>query len=137
MVGNENEIQKASGATLTFTMPDTESIGKLEDMEPQYSLNIKYKSADDWAGLKDQPLRAFYMGLKEVPNENGELIVCGLFATPKEVFISGQTTLVAAIKTLPPSTEERKTAVQITYRGKKTNKSNEGSTMIFDVEKLG
>lgn len=131
------KIQKSAGTKVTFIMPDTESIAKLEGMEAKYSLNIKYKSADDWATLKDTPLRAFYMGIKEVPNEDGELIMCGLFATPKEVFISGQTTLVEAIKMLPPSNEDFKTAVQITYRGKKANKSSDGSTMIFDVEKLG
>lgn len=118
-------------------MPSTESIAELEGMEAKFSLNIKYKSADDWAALKDKPLRAFYMGIKEVPNEEGEMIMCGLFATPKEVFISGQTTLIEAIKMLPPSNEQFKTAVQITYRGKKQNKSSDGSTMMFDVEKLG
>tara|TARA_R110002167_G_scaffold81296_6_gene222716 strand:+ start:5576 stop:5980 length:405 start_codon:yes stop_codon:yes gene_type:complete len=131
------EIQKAAGTKVTFIMPDTESIGQLEEMDVKYQLNIKYKSADDWAALKDQPVRAFYMGIKEVPNEDGEMIMCGLFATPKEVFISGQTTLIEAVKMLPPSNEDFKTAVQITYRGKKANKSTDGSTMIFDVEKLG
>lgn len=130
-------IQKAAGAKLTFFMPDTESIGKLDQLEVKYGLNIKYKSADDWAALKDEPLRAFYMGIKEVPNEDGELIMCGMFATAKEVFIAGQMTLVEAVKMLPPSNEEFKTAVQITYKGKKSNKSSEGMTMIFDVEKLG
>lgn len=136
-MSNESEITKAAGAKLSFFMPDTESIGQLDQLEVKYGLNIKYKSADDWAVLKDKPLRAFYMGIKEVPNEDGELIMCGMFATKKEVFISGQTTLIEAIKMLPPSNEEFKTAVQITYRGKKQNKSSEGSTMIFDVEKLG
>lgn len=136
-MSKSTEIQKAAGTKLTFVMPDTESIGQLESMEAKYSLNIKYKAADDWAALKDKPLRAFYMGIKEVPNEEGEMIMCGLFATAKEVFISGQTTLIEAIKMLPPSTDENKTAVQITYRGKKQNKSTDGSTMIFDVEKLG
>ena len=136
-MSKSTEIQEVAGTKLTFIMPDTESIGQLENMETKYSLNIKYKSADDWAALKDQPLRAFYMGSKEVPNEDGEMIMCGLFATAKEVFISGQTTLIEAIKMLPPSNEEFKTAVQITYRGKKANKSTDGSTMIFDVEKLG
>lgn len=137
MSKSETEIQKAAGTKVSFFMPSTESIAELEGMEAKFSLNIKYKSADDWAALKDKPLRAFYMGIKEVPNEEGEMIMCGLFATPKEVFISGQTTLIEAIKMLPPSNEQFKTAVQITYRGKKQNKSSDGSTMMFDVEKLG
>lgn len=126
------EIQKAAGTEVKFMIPDTESLGQLKEMEPKFSLNLKYKSADDWAAVKDQPIRAFYMGIKEIPNEDGELIKCGIFVTESECFISGQMTLVEAVSTRPP-----KTPVQITYRGKKNNKSSDGSTMIFDTEILG
>lgn len=132
MANQEQELQKASGTEVTFFIPDTESIGQLKDMEPKFSLNLKYKTADDWAGIKDKPLRAFYMGTKEIPNEDGELVTCGVFVSEKEAFISGQMTLIEAVKNLPI-----KTPLQLTYRGKKANKSGSGSTMIFDVEKLG
>lgn len=131
------EIQETAGTKLTFIMPDTNSIGKLNDMEVKYDLNIKYKSADDWATLKDKPVRAFYMGLKEVPSSDGVLVTCGMFATEREVFIAGQMTLVEAVKSLPPSDGQIKTAVEITYRGKKQNISSDGKTMLFDVKKLG
>lgn len=127
-----SEIQKANGTEVTFTIPNTESLGSLKDLTPKFSLNLKYKTSDDWAVLKDKPLRAFYMGVKEIPNEDGEMVSCGVFVTEKECFISGQMTLLDAVKNL-----EIKTPVQVTYRGKKANKSSDGSTMIFDVEKLG
>ncbi len=126
------EIEKAAGTKITFFIPDTESLGTLQELEPQFSLNLKYKTADDWAVLKDQPLRAFYMGTKEVPNENQEVINCAVFVTEKECFIAGQMTLFESVKNLAV-----KTPVEITYKGKKNNKSTDGTTMIFDVVKLG
>lgn len=132
MKNQEAEIEKASGAEVTFLIPNTESLGKLDELKPEFSLTIKYKSADDWAGIKDKPLRAFYMGLKDIPNEDGELVKCGLFVSKSECFISGQMTLIEAVKNLPPQTP-----VEVIYRGKKSNKTSDGSTMIFDVSKLG
>ena len=128
----ETEVTKAAGTEVSFMIPDTESLGQLNDMEPKFSLNLKYKSSDDWAALKGKPIRAFFMGMKNIPNEDGDLINCGVFVSEKECFISGQMTLVEAVKNL-----NSKTPVQVTYQGKKTNKSSEGSTMIFDVETLG
>ena len=131
-MSEKTEVQKAAGTEVSFSIPDTESLGSLSDLEPKFSLNLKYKSADDWAALKGQPVRAFFMGLKEIPSEDGELVKCGVFVTEKECFLSGQFTLVEAVKSLPI-----KTPVQLTYQGKKQNKTSEGSTMMFDVEKLG
>ena len=132
MSDKKNEIQKAAGTEVSFLVPDTESLGVLKTLEPKFSLNLKYKSADDWAGIKGQPLRAFYMGMKQVPSEEGELVTCGIFVSESECFLSGQMTLVEAVKNL-----DKQTPIQITYQGKKANKSSDGSTMIFDVEKLG
>jgi len=132
MSNEKNELQKAAGTEITFIIPDTESLGVLDDLEPKFSLNLKYKSSDDWAGIKDKPIRCYYMGVKEIPNENGELVKCGVFVSQRECFISGQMTLIDAVKNL-----NVQTPVQITYRGKKANKSSDGQTMIFDVEKLG
>lgn len=126
------EVEKAAGQEVTFFIPDTESLGALQNLEPKFSLNLKYKSSDDWAALKDQPLKVFFMGMKDIPNENGEMVKCGVFISQKECFISGQMTLVESVKNLAI-----KTPVQITYRGKKNNKSTDGITMLFDVETLG
>ena len=119
-----NLIEK-QGSELTFVIPDTESLGHLKSMSEDFSLTLKYKNADDWATLKDQEVRAFYMGVKEVPNEKGEVV------SDKECFIAGQKLIVDAVRQLPS-----KTPVAIIYRGKKTNKSTEGATMIFDVHTL-
>ena len=131
-MNNGDDLSKIAGEQVTLIIPNTEKLGKLESLNPEFSLNTKYKNADDWASLKDKPIRCYYMGIKSVPNEKGELVVCGIFISPKEVFLSGQTVLVEAIKNLPVETP-----LQITYRGKRQNKSTLGSTMIFDVEKLG
>lgn len=127
----ETEIQKAGGTEVTFFIPNTEQLGVLNELKPEFSLTMKYKTADDWAAIKDKPLRCFYMGIKEIPNENGEIIKCGTFVSQNECFISGQMTLTEAVKVLPV-----KTPVEIIYRGKKGNKSSDGSTMIFDVSTL-
>ncbi len=128
----ETDVQRAAGTEVSFLIPDTESLGKLKGYDTQFSLTLKYKSSDDWAGLKDRPLRAYYMGLKEIPNEDGELITCAVFVSERECFISGQMVLVEAVRNLAA-----KTPVEVTYRGKRNNKSSDGSTMLFDVEKLG
>lgn len=125
------EIEKAQGQEVTFVIPNTESLGRLNDLKPSFSLTLKYKTADEWAALKDQPVRAYFMGMKEIPNEDGEMINCALLVSQSECFLSGQMTLIEAVKNLQPQTP-----IEITYRNKRNNKSSQGSTMIFDVIKL-
>jgi hypothetical protein len=127
-----SDLAKKAGTEVTFIIPDTESLGHLDDLDEQFSLNIKYKSAEDWAQIKDKPLRAYYMGMKDIPNEDGEAVQCGVFVSKEECFISGQMTLVEAVRKIQPQTP-----VQITYRGKEKNKTSDGATMRFDVVKLG
>jgi hypothetical protein len=128
----KGEIEEVGGTEVSFTMPDTESIGKLKDMKPNFSLNLRYKTQEDWHELKGKPVRAYYMGIREIPNENGEMIRCGLFVSPSECFISGQMLLVEAVEKLP-----MKTPVEITYQGKKKNVNTDGSHNVFDVFTLG
>lgn len=124
----ENQKLPEVKTEVTFEILNTETLGQLKDMQPGFSPSLKYKTADEWAKHKGQELRAYYMGMKEIPNEDGELIACGVFITETECFLSGQLTLVEAVKMLP-----LKTPVGITYLGKKNNKSSNGSTMLFDV----
>jgi hypothetical protein len=131
-MSTENQIEKIAGTEVTFIIPDTESLGVLDNMEPQFNLTMKYRSTDDWAVLKDKPVRCFYMGMKSIPNENGELVNCGVFVSKTECFISGQMLLVDAIKNLPP-----KTPIEVTYLGKNKNKNSDGQTCTFQVIKLG
>ncbi|MEG0929621.1 hypothetical protein [Algoriella sp.] len=129
---NQNtEVEKAAGTEVAFFIPDTESLGQLNEMKPEFSLTLKYKTADEWAKLQDTPVRAYYMGMKEIPNEDGEMVNCALFVSTAECFLSGQMTLIEAVKNLPIQTP-----VEIIYRDKKNNKSSKGATMIFDVTKL-
>ena len=125
-------LNQIAGQQVTLFIPNTEQIGRLESMNTKFTLTTKYRSADDWAALKDKPVRCYYMGTKDVPNDQGEAVTCGVFVTPSEVFLSVQKVLVDAIKPLP-----EQTPLMITYKGKKPNKTVEGSTMMFDVSILG
>ncbi len=127
----EKSVMPAQPTEVTFVMPNTESLGQLKEMRPDFSLTMKYKNADDWAALKGQEVRAYFMGVKEIPNEKGELVMCGVFVSERECFIAGQKLLVEAVRNL-----DSRTPVAITYKEKKANKSTEGSTMIFEVRTL-
>ncbi len=127
----EKSVMPAQPTEVTFVMPNTESLGQLKEMQPDFSLTMKYKTADDWAALKGQEVRAYFMGVKEIPNEKGELVMCGVFVSERECFIAGQKLLVEAVRNL-----DSRTPVAITYKEKKANKSTEGSTMIFEVRTL-
>lgn len=126
-----NNTEKQETAAIAVFVPDSSTIQKLDQMKPVFSTVTKYKTADDWATIKDKPLRAYFLGLTDITNDAGEAVQCGHFVTSDEIFISGQRILVDAVRTLPV-----KTPVEITYRGKKANKSSDGSTMMFDVKIL-
>ena len=121
----------AQPTEVTFVMPNTESLGQLKEMQPAFSLTMKYKNADDWAAIKGQEVRAFFMGVKEIPNDDGELVTCGVFVSESECFIAAQKLLIEAVRNLDP-----RTPVAITYKENKANKSSDGSTMIFEVRTL-
>lgn len=128
----QSPVQELAGQQVSFFIPNTEELGQLENLEDKFSLTMKYKTAEDWAVLKDQEIRCFFMGTKEIPNDKEELVTCGVFVTKTECFIAGGKTLVDAVRQLPT-----KSPISITYRGKKQNKTVDGSTMIFDVKTLG
>ena len=94
-------VQQLAGQQVSFFIPNTEELGQLENMEDKFSLTMKYKTAEDWAILKDQEIRCFYMGTKEIPNDKEELVTCGVFVTKDECFIAGGKTLVDAVRQLP------------------------------------
>ena len=116
----------------TLIMPSTEELGELENMETGGSLVAAYRKQEDWHALKDTPVRCMYLGLKEIPNEDGELIRCGIFIEPdRTVFLAAQMVLVQAVERLTTPFP-----LVITYGGKKKNKSGDGSTNIFEVRQL-
>lgn len=131
MSEQNRDIEKLAGQEVTFVIPDTESLGALQNLDPSFNLRLKYKNEEEWLAVKNKPVRVYFLGLREIPSDKGEIVVCGLFASEKELFLSGQKVLVDAVRNLP-----LKTPVQITYLEKKTNKTVDGATMIFDVQLL-
>lgn len=129
---SEKDIKSAAGTEVTLVIPNTEQLGRLKELNPRFSLTMKYKTAEDWDKLKNKPIRCFFGGIKEIPNEEGEMIKCGAFISDSEVFISGQMVLIDAVDQL-----DNMTPVEIIFRGKRKNKRSNGSTMLFDVTTLG
>ena len=136
----ENEALAKTGETnsgalekrkVMLEMPSTEAFGKLDSMEPGYNLTAKYRKVEEWAKYEDIRINAFFLGMKEIPNDDGELINCGVFAAREGVFLAAQKLLVDAVRHL-----ETQTPICITYKGKKSNKSSKGSTNMFDVQIL-
>jgi len=139
---NEKEnadIKQLAGVKVSFTIPDTESLGALDNMDASLNLRLKYKKVEDWEKEVNKPIRVWYLGLRQIPNENQENVLCALFASAGEIFLAGQKVLVDAVSPLPATDIENniRTGVQITYLGKQTNKTNENETCIFDIQKLG
>lgn len=131
---NENKSSPAISKKVTrheLLMPSTEEVGELQNMETGTSIIAKYRTQEDWLQLKDRPVKCYFMGMKDIPNDEGEIINCGVFAEKGGVFLSAQMVLVDAVQSL-----ESGTPICITYLGKKKNKSNEGSTNVFDVQLL-
>jgi len=116
---------------VTLSMPNTEALGLLENAEVGMSRTVKYKTQEDWQALKGVPIRCYYMGLKEIPNEDGEMVISAGFMSKDEVFIGAQMVLVDAVRGL-----SKNTAIEITFEGKKKNTSSDGSTNLFSVKLL-
>lgn len=126
-----SDLKEVAGTQVTFTIPDTETLGKLDTLEPKVSLNMGYRMKEEWERLKNQPIKAYYLGLKQIPNPEGQLVTCGLFVTSKDVFMAGGMILIELIKDLP-----QKTPLQLTYLGVKVTK-NEKEMLNFNVSRLG
>lgn len=127
----DNELNKIAGMQVTFNIPDTETLGKLDDLEPKVSLNMGYRLKEEWERLKGKPIKAYYLGLKQIPNPEGQLVTCGLFVTSKDVFMAGGIILIDLIRELP-----QKTPLQLTYLGVKVTKG-EKEMLNFNVSRLG
>lgn len=129
--GNQDELAKLAGNQVTFTIPNTDELGKLDGMEEDFNLRLKYKMQEEWELLKNKPIRCYFLGIRQIPNEKEEMVTCGLFASQTELFLAGGRVLIEAISHLP-----EKVPVALTYLGAQQNKTNEGATMMFDVKTL-
>jgi hypothetical protein len=127
---NNNAPMFHAGAIM---IPSVEALGKLENAETGVSLNLKYKKVEDWEAeaANEGTTRAYYLGLKNLPNEDGEFLLCAVFADKNGSFLAAQTVIIDAVRNL-----EANTPVQITYKGSKKNKSTKGSTHLFDIRVL-
>lgn len=124
-------LTKNNSYETILRIPTTEEIGKLEHAERGMNLSVAYRKQEDWQTKKDLPIPCYFLGLKEIPNDEGEAVTCGAFVDKSGVWLAGQKVLVDAVRTLKPGTP-----VEITYRGKKQNKSTKGATNLFDIVHL-
>lgn len=130
----ENQVSKEKQSLPTqvnIEIPSTDQLGSLKTMETGFNMNPKYRTKEDWISLKEQEVRAFFLGLRELPNDEGDAVLCGVFSTDKEIFFAGQKVLIDAVRNLEP-----KTPVSIVFKETRKNKSTQGSTMIFEVKLL-
>lgn len=129
--GELQTVGKELATQVLIEIPNTEQLGTLKSMETGFNLNPKYRTKEEWMELKGQAIRAFFLGMRELPNEDGEAVACATFASEKEIFFAGQKVLIDAVRDLDP-----KTPVEVTYTESRKNKSTQGSTMIFEVKLL-
>lgn len=130
-----NELEKLEPNTNSviakLELPNKQELESLSEMKEGYDLTVTYRTQEKWAELQDQEQRVFFLGTKQVPNDEGEMITCAVFAGEKGAFMSAQMLLLNSVETLQSGTP-----LKITYKGKKKNKSNQGSTNVFDVVTL-
>lgn len=124
------ELQKNNEVTLII--PDLTQLGTLKGLKEVYKATASYRTQEEWIEFKEKPIRCFFLGVKELPNEEGESVNCGIFAAEDGIFLAAQHVLVESVKTMP-----KNTPIQIVYKGKKRNKTGEGSTNLFEVTILG
>lgn len=128
-----SDLNKVAGTEVKFIVPDTESLASLEGMEPTIALNMRYRLQEDWELIKGQPIKAYFLGIKVIPNPEGQPVNCGLFVSSKEVFLAGGIILIDLVKDLQP-----KTPLQITYLGTRPNNREPSKKALnFNIQRLG
>lgn len=131
----ENQNQVTNGDQQTTTMqlviPTADQLGSLQSLEKGASVTVEYRTKEQWEALKGKETRAIFCGIKEVANEEGEMMVLALFQEASGFrYVSAQTILIDAVRSLPLGTP-----VSITYQGAKKN-SKGGGTCQFEVHLL-
>lgn len=111
-------------------IPADSIMNQLVDAETGMEMTTSYRTREEWIDLKDQPIRAFFMGTEDAETGDGSQFTAASFISLDKVFVAGQTVLVEAVRNLPKGQ-----GVQITYTGEKKNK-NGGKTQLFSVIRL-
>jgi len=85
------------GGEITFLMPSTNAIGKLESATVGKELTVNYKTKEDWIAEKDQPKRYFFLGFKTATDEKGDNYYLAKLSNGTETFVCAQTILIQAL----------------------------------------
>jgi hypothetical protein len=117
---------------VVLQMPSLDQLGELKGLKEVYKATASYRTQEQWFEYKEKPIRCFFLGVKELPNDKEDLVLSGIFAAEDGIFLAAQKVLVDAVRNLKPQTP-----IEITFKGKKSNKNSEGSTNIFEVIILG
>lgn len=122
-----------SGDTLNQTTAELQihsvnTVGQLSNMQRGMKTTVGYRTQEEWLKLEDESQFCFFLGFKEIPNDDGEVVQCAVLQDKREVFLSAQMILIDALKVVKVGTP-----VEIIYKGKKKNKSGGGSTNLFEV----
>lgn len=130
---NSNQNTDLETTEVKLSMPSLSQLGKLTGLKKVFKTSAAYRTQEDWQEFKDKPIRAFYLGLKQLPNDDGEAVTCAIFADQEQIFLCAQYVLVEAVRNAPPQT-----GFEITYKGKRQNKSSKSKyTNLFDIVQLG
>lgn len=121
----ENQSKTVSAE---LSLKSQNQLQNLSNLTRGYKTTVGYRTQEAWVKLEDQPQICFFLGFKEIPNEEGEAVKCAILQSKSEVFLSGQKVLIDALSVIDAGTP-----VEIIYKGKKKNKSTDGSTNIFEV----
>lgn len=122
---------KPTDGEITFLMPSTNAIGALKNAEEGRQLTIKYKKKEDWLAQKDEPVRCYFLGLKEATDGKGDTYFLAKLHDGNTAFVCAQTILVQALM----STELGQ-GVEITCTGS-VKGSNGNDIPQFEVVELG
>lgn len=111
-------------------IPAESIMNRLVDAETGMEMTTSYRTKEEWAELKDEPVRCFFMGTEDAETADGNQFRAASFISGEKVFVAGQRVLVEAVENLPIGQ-----GVEIIYKGDKKN-SKGGKTLLFSVKRL-
>lgn len=126
---NKSELHPKNGE-MTFIMPNTNALGALKNAEKGRKLSISYKTKEQWLAQIGEPVKCYFLGLKEAENAKGDPYFLAKLHDGENGFVCAQTVLVQALM----STEVGQ-GVEITCTG--SNKGSSGNDIpLFEVIEL-
>ncbi len=123
-----NQNENSATVNVELSLKSQAQLRNLDGLKRGFKTTVGYRTQEEWAKREDEPEICFFLGFKEIPNDEGEAVRCAILQNRMEVFLSAQKVLIDALSPL-----EAGTPVEIVYQGKKKNKSTAGSTNLFEV----